>query len=652
MKTDTLIDISSHSNPAADTHPSCDPDHPHHRSKGRKGDPRMHQAVAARIDNPNLTLFQALQSGGFEYPTDDDAACVDSENVTLGQRKNQLSRRIRLAKKQLLYGTGDPNADPGTGSNGSHSTTASQHQHHRTSPSVDPGASIAINNNNNQDNNNNSKLLLAMDSNSMRPLSGMKRGISENTADSFTIDNAAGDADEDPHRAGAARIKAKNHPEFHPIIVPRIASTPNNDSYSIRQSRSQSFDSVPPPPPLNGPTTSAGGEAFGMRFQQLSQHGRQAQQQQPGQQQQQQQHQSSHNRRHYEHEQQQHQQQQHGHRSSSSRSASSSAPSGVAVASLSQTAASVGLTLEQLALTLSSSSNLAQLLAQTEDASSGNGAAAEKLHVLALHLYQNEARALYQKAMLLAGYRHGDCREGSSKHLQFALAAWQIEGKRLQSVREQMVTGEAPLEVKPAAIAGGVSVNPNVARAPTTTTSAHGHGQGPHDQGHGHGHSHEHNHHGGDDGGELVGGDCYLDGRHIHRLEGKCGHKAILHQPADGTAHIDFLVGDKVECYHGVKPIAPFNSVNISVWPSKYKCEDLSCPDKCNDKMMSDHSHSDGACASVTNPKILELQDIDLDGKEWNLDFSNGQIDETLLGLFKLGGVEGGGNDGFPQGSD
>jgi hypothetical protein len=40
-----------------------------------------------------------------------------------------------------------------------------------------------------------------------------------------------------------------------------------------------------------------------------------------------------------------------------------------------------------------------------------------------------------------------------------------------------------------------------------------------------------------------------------------------------------------------------------------------------------------------------------LDGKEWNIDF-NGRIDETLLGLFKLGGIEEG-IDGFlPQGSD
>ena len=76
---------------------------PHQRQSGsktgRRGDPRMHKAVAARIADPDLTLYEALKAGGFLYPTDDDSGCVDSEQVSLGQRKNQLSRRIRLAKK-------------------------------------------------------------------------------------------------------------------------------------------------------------------------------------------------------------------------------------------------------------------------------------------------------------------------------------------------------------------------------------------------------------------------------------------------------------------------------------------------------------------------------------------------------------------------
>lgn len=67
---------------------------------GRKGDPRMHRAVAARLENPAMSLFLALKMGGFDYPVDDDSA-VDEANVKLAQRKNQLSRRIRFFKRRI-----------------------------------------------------------------------------------------------------------------------------------------------------------------------------------------------------------------------------------------------------------------------------------------------------------------------------------------------------------------------------------------------------------------------------------------------------------------------------------------------------------------------------------------------------------------------
>jgi hypothetical protein len=68
------------------------------RRSGRKGDPRMHRAVQARQVDPNISLFLALKLGGFNYPDDIDAKFVDEENVTLAQRKNQLSRRLRVVK--------------------------------------------------------------------------------------------------------------------------------------------------------------------------------------------------------------------------------------------------------------------------------------------------------------------------------------------------------------------------------------------------------------------------------------------------------------------------------------------------------------------------------------------------------------------------
>lgn len=78
-----------------------------HDNKGRRGDPRMHKAVAARLANKQLSLLQALLVGGFEFPDGIrgegkcDRNVYDSDNVLLCQRKNQLSRRLRLVRKQV-----------------------------------------------------------------------------------------------------------------------------------------------------------------------------------------------------------------------------------------------------------------------------------------------------------------------------------------------------------------------------------------------------------------------------------------------------------------------------------------------------------------------------------------------------------------------
>jgi len=69
---------------------------------GRKGDPRMNKAVARRLDNPGLSLIDALLIGGFSFPdgvNKPDRSVYDSDGVRLGQRKNQLIRRLRLLRK-------------------------------------------------------------------------------------------------------------------------------------------------------------------------------------------------------------------------------------------------------------------------------------------------------------------------------------------------------------------------------------------------------------------------------------------------------------------------------------------------------------------------------------------------------------------------
>lgn len=59
----------------------------------------MNRAVAAKLQNPDMSLYDALVIGGFNYPRNVDAATMDNDRVTLGQRKNQLNRRLRMARK-------------------------------------------------------------------------------------------------------------------------------------------------------------------------------------------------------------------------------------------------------------------------------------------------------------------------------------------------------------------------------------------------------------------------------------------------------------------------------------------------------------------------------------------------------------------------
>ena len=72
---------------------------------GRKSDPRMDAAVEAKMNDPDLSLVDALRRGGFVFPNIDDTnapqyTVVDSDNVKITQRKNQLLRRLRSMKKK------------------------------------------------------------------------------------------------------------------------------------------------------------------------------------------------------------------------------------------------------------------------------------------------------------------------------------------------------------------------------------------------------------------------------------------------------------------------------------------------------------------------------------------------------------------------
>lgn len=76
-------------------------------------------------------------------------------------------------------------------------------------------------------------------------------------------------------------------------------------------------------------------------------------------------------------------------------------------------------------------------------------------------------------------------------------------------------------------------------------------------------------------------GKLCFEGRHIHRLSRKCGHKAIIHKPKNKPAHVDFVVNGKVECYQDSKLFIPDAKAKdaTALWPSHYSCEELDCCD-------------------------------------------------------------------------
>lgn len=68
-------------------------------TRGRKSDPRMVRALQAKSANPDVSLFDALVAGGFQFFEEEGMDdLVDLDGVTLAQRKNNLCRRVRREK--------------------------------------------------------------------------------------------------------------------------------------------------------------------------------------------------------------------------------------------------------------------------------------------------------------------------------------------------------------------------------------------------------------------------------------------------------------------------------------------------------------------------------------------------------------------------
>jgi len=69
-------------------------------------DPRMDHAVQARWEDPRISLEEALRTGGFEFPPlgekgVSEKKILDSEGVSIADRKGQLKRQLVTKKRQL-----------------------------------------------------------------------------------------------------------------------------------------------------------------------------------------------------------------------------------------------------------------------------------------------------------------------------------------------------------------------------------------------------------------------------------------------------------------------------------------------------------------------------------------------------------------------
>ena len=577
---------------------------------GRKGDPRMHRAVAARMENPDMSLFDALREGGFHYASDDDPNIVDNENITLGQRKNQLSRRLRLAKKeqQQQSGSGGTHSDDGASSNGNGAFTQAQTRQAGDAPAV-AAANVTI------------PLVYTNDTGTAAVGTStaavqkvVRRGYPGKTLN-LGRKRASDDDDSttsDSHSISVLQERlaleqqqkleqpiqkmAKYHPDYqHLIIPPRGAGLAVPASLLQKQQQAADARSAASQQRIqNSLQDNLLGQGIWGGLAGFNVPGAQAQ---------------------------------------ASLAMPPPSVSNVAVRSLTSTAQSVGMTLEQLALTLSTSKNLMKLLTDLSCAGGDGDECQGKKHDLALKLHEYESKTLPSRCMLLAGYGHEVVQEGSPTQMRFALEAWQNEGKRLQTLLRQ--NSDVTLDDAPLMMAEQQAASKKLKTGKTTMAA-----------------SAAHHHHHGDQYYNPYSTD-YMDGRHVHRLEGKCGHRAILHHPDGGPPHIDFVVGDKIECYGNVKPFG----ASATFWPSRYKCKEL---DDCHDSQQcgtnvvippptDEKDAPDGAqpkspraaAAAATAPteesegkvELLDMSTVDLTSKEWISEIS----EEVLMSLINDG---------------
>ena len=537
----------------------------------------MHKAVAARLANPSLSLYEALCIGGFDYSENDDKSVLDSKKVTLGQRKNQLSRRLRLARKQnsaeAKAASVQSTTTNGTltGGNKRHhdetngikidqedpSGKPSHHAlmgHHRSK--MDWINELGTSSFNNNSNGRNGEAMGSQASKRQRLTRCLNSTTFERTCTSAPINQYLHQGWPSNAMMASGTMLAPSHYSSSQYYPPQMAN--RIPDQNLQQQYQQGTSSV-------------------------------------------------------------------------------------ALSSLATTAQAVGLSLDQLALTLSSNTNsLSKLVSEVR-----SGVSEQNQEQLALDLFKNDVKGLYTNCLLRAGVDRNLAEQNTPTYIKFAMKAYEAEGKRLRSLNETLGRGKQKKNVTIASPPQSTRVRAN-SRSSMNDNATAGVSSDSNeyiqDQNESNSNDRQNDNH-----SNISGQDSANDGnasekddkcgnRHMHRL-GECGHRAIIHQPKDGTPHIDFIVNDQIECYGGQDSVSLANKSFDNAWPSKYKCKDVdeSCSKSCSKSVASDVVSTWGNMDSLgQEPKNFKLSEIDPDDPEWTFD-ANEDSDGGVMGLFKLG---------------
>ena len=515
---------------------------------GRKGDPRMHRALKARLDDPKISLLDALLLGGFEFQWKNGVS-YDTDNVQLGQRKNQLSRRLRLHRQNskipcLQVKNGLVSVKPSSKKVDNEVSDASK----SPQPSLEP-----------------SKTKEDDGSNTTPTITG-RSSPQNNVANDMntSIPSMPSLLQHTPqqHQSLLNQEKVRGNPEQllqyndeHSLLSSYFSNTMN--SSSAMGSGTLSNVAVGTSNNANNSSSISKSDFY------------------------------------------QHMNSLDGNTGSGS--------------------------MHTMNNTLSS--NINSSIRSTFTTPTSNVSRSEKLEKLhqALNLYRFDSSALMKRCMLSAGFSHQETEECDEMYLLFGELALENEKKRLDRIKfrmnrrplmssdmtHDMASGKPAhchhLHTDTVASSGGSGTNSNALKAndmsaqnsmnvqqplgansfysgDSATSQKKGNNmrlqslmngqttpnpnrmyfdstnnkissqvqQEPNSQ-----HSHSHNH----------GSSQSCNNLHLHRLEGKCGHKAIIHKPADGNAHIDFVVDGKVECYENCQPMID----STAFWLSKFK---------------------------------------------------------------------------------